>query len=299
MQMTPFFSVVIPTYNRANKLKRTLESVLAQSFIDFEVLVMDDGSTDNTKDMIESFHDPRIIYEWAKNSGGPATPRNRGIDAARSDWICFLDADDIWFPDKLKAVYEVVINNGGVDLVCHDEVKLLEGRELIEKCGPNDANIYQTMLIEGNRVSTSSATVRRDFLNAHKLRFNQSSNYVIVEDFDLWLRIAHCNGRFFFINTSLGKYIIEEDNISSNFTKLHHNFEVLLRDHVYHLQTFQPDKDALWKKIKSGIILARSKQYIINHQYINGAYEFINALKTSIFGTFGYLLLKIVKRLKY
>src|SRR5882672_1834830 len=106
--LRPCFSIVIPTYNRAAKLKLTLDSVIAQTFTDFEVLVMDDGSSDNTREMVESFRDSRIRYQWAPNSGGPATPRNRGIDAAVADWICFLDADDRWYPDKLRRVAQVI-----------------------------------------------------------------------------------------------------------------------------------------------------------------------------------------------
>ena len=109
--MKPFFSVVIPTFNRSPVLKRAIESVLAQSFLDYEILVMDDGSTDDTQAVVESFHDQRICYYWAENSGGPATPRNRGIDAARADWICFLDADDLWYPDKLERVAEEIKRN--------------------------------------------------------------------------------------------------------------------------------------------------------------------------------------------
>ena len=72
------FSVVIPTCNRANMLQRALESVLAQSYDNFEILVMDDGSTDNTAEVVSSFTDPRITYRWNKNFGGPARPRNKG-----------------------------------------------------------------------------------------------------------------------------------------------------------------------------------------------------------------------------
>ena len=85
---TPLFSVVIPTYNRANMLQRALESVLAQSYDNFEILVMDDGSTDNTAEVVASFTDPRITYRWNKNFGGPARPRNKGIALAKGEWIC-------------------------------------------------------------------------------------------------------------------------------------------------------------------------------------------------------------------
>jgi len=86
----PVFSVVVPTYNRAEKVCRAIKSVLNQSFSDFEILVMDDGSTDNTCEVVKELADPRITYEWAKNFGGPAAPRNRGINLAKGKYIAFL-----------------------------------------------------------------------------------------------------------------------------------------------------------------------------------------------------------------
>ena len=109
------FSVVIPTYNRASKIRRAVESVLAQSYENFEILVMDDGSTDNTAEVVASFADPRITYRWDKNFGGPARPRNRGIALAKGEWICFLDADDWWTVDKLQICFDCI--NEKVDLV--------------------------------------------------------------------------------------------------------------------------------------------------------------------------------------
>ena len=296
--MKPFFSIVIPTYNRAGKLKRTLDSVVSQTFADFEVLVMDDGSTDDTKAVVESFHDSRIHYDWAPNSGGPATPRNRGLDAAQADWICFLDADDLWYPDKLKRVAEVIGTTPGFDLVCHAELKsnLATGSKALLKCGPFEPDFYRVMLTLGNRVSTSAAAVRRDFLNEHKLRFNQSPDYVIVEDYDMWLRIAFYGGIFRFMDTPLGEYIIENDNISSNVQRIHHNHLVLLRDHVYNLQTFQPDKDKLWREIIAGFSMSCAKRQFSEGRYVSGVGSLLQALRSSVAGAVRYVFLKASKK---
>jgi glycosyltransferase involved in cell wall biosynthesis len=295
----PRFSIVIPTYNRASQLKATLDSVLAQTFTDFEVLVLDDGSTDGTSDLVKSFDDYRIRYEWAPNSGGPATPRNRGIDGARADWICFLDADDRWYKDKLEKLAEILETTPGLDLICHNEIMsvLATGRKTYSNYGPFAPNFYEVMLRWGNRVSTSATSVRREFLFSHGLRFNQSSDYVIVEDYDMWLRIAFHGGVFHFMSDYCGEYVIADTNISSNMQRAEHNQSVLLRNHVYNVQKFQPDKDRLWREISAGLLISKSKNQIAQKRYILGTGSLIRAFRGSFAGSFRYIASKARNKL--
>lgn len=259
----PFFTVVIPTFNRADKLAATIRSVLEQTFQDFELLVMDDGSTDDTEKMVNSLSDPRVRYEWAPNSGGPATPRNRGIDAASAPWISFLDADDIWYPTRLSEVAQAIAQNPESDVFCHNEMLHVVGNEkTLLKYGPYEKDFYRTMLTQGNRLSTSAVTVRTDFLLKHDLRFNQASDYVAVEDYDLWLHLASQGARFAFITKPLGEYIIENDNISLATMRTHHNQQVLLNDHVYIIQQFESDKDKLWHQIRLRLDIEEGRELL-------------------------------------
>ena len=121
--MKPFFSVVIPTYNCANKIHRAIESVLSQSYSNFEVLVMDDGSTDNTEEIVSSFRDNRIVYDKDSNFGGPARPRNRGIAIAKGDWICFLDSDDFWKKDFLSNAFEFIKKDFDIEVIAFNYYK--------------------------------------------------------------------------------------------------------------------------------------------------------------------------------
>jgi glycosyltransferase involved in cell wall biosynthesis len=255
---------------------------------------MDDGSTDNTEAVVGSFADSRIRYEWAPNSGGPATPRNRGIEAATADWICFLDADDRWYQDKLNKVAETISTNPGLDLVCHNEMMLVlaTGCRRPMNYGPYEPDFYEVMLRLGNRVSTSAASIRRDFLNTHALRFNQSADYVIVEDYDMWLRIALHGGVFYFIEDYYGEYVIADTNISSNLARIEHNHSVLLRDHVYCVQEFQPDKDRLWHEINAGLLITKSKNRIRQKQYFDGVRFLMLALSSSFAGSVKYIASK-------
>lgn len=291
-----FFSVIIPTFNRANKLKRAIQSVLDQTFTDFELLVMDDGSTDDTESVVHAFVDSRIRYEWDQNSGGPATPRNRGIEAARAGWICFLDADDIWYSKKLEIVYRCIQSYPAIDVFCNNEFlrDRSNGKTRLLKYGPYEADFYRKMLVQGNRVSTSTVTARKDFLNCHCLRFNETKDYIALEDYDLWLRIALHGGKFYFIDKVLGEYIIEDHNLSSNTESVRHNREVLLRDHVFGIQSFEPNKKKLWRQIQSRIALGQAKTDLIEGKLKLAIGRTLKALIDSPINTIHHCVSKIV-----
>lgn len=99
----PTVSVVIPTYNRAHLVGRAIQSVLNQTYQDFEIIVVDDGSTDNTEEVVKSFNDPRIRYIRHDQNRGGSAARNTGIKMARGEYIAFQDSDDEWLPEKLES----------------------------------------------------------------------------------------------------------------------------------------------------------------------------------------------------
>ena len=207
-----FFSVIIPTYNRADSLKKSIQSVLNQSFSDFELLVMDDGSHDHTNDVVESFGDLRIIYDWEKNSGGPANPRNRGIKRAIGVWLCFLDSGDIWYKDKLKISYEHINNN--VDIIYHDFKtdiktfiffqKILKGRKLVKPT-------LIDLLVNNNPIINSSVVVRKDIIERVNY-IDESDDMVAAEDYNTWLKVAEITDNFLHIPRVLGVYSILSNN---------------------------------------------------------------------------------------
>ena len=114
----PMISVIIPTYNRAHIISRSIKSVLCQTYQDFELIIMDDGSTDNTEEIVKYFDDSRIRYIRRKiNSGGPVIPTNEGIEAARGEYIAIQDSDDEWLQEKLEKqikVFEDTTPNVGI-----------------------------------------------------------------------------------------------------------------------------------------------------------------------------------------
>ena len=130
MNQFSFFSVVIPTYNCCELLKRALTSVFSQTYQNFEIIVVDNSSTDNTKTVVKNFKNDRIKYIEVNNNGVIAYSRNKGIENSRGEWIVFLDSDDVWKPEKLEKVGDAIIKNPGVILFCHDEWHVDNGKKI-------------------------------------------------------------------------------------------------------------------------------------------------------------------------
>jgi len=213
--MNPFFSVIIPTYNRSQELKRSVESVLSQSFGNFEILVMDDGSTDDTQKVVSTLNDPRIIYDWEKNFGGPARPRNRGVAKARGEWICFLDADDTWLPYKLEACYQHIDERVDFiynDLEINEEKKSLFNKS-IRRTRQLKKPVIMDLLLNDNAISNSSVVVRKNILDRIG-KIDEKVEMIASEDYNTWLRIASITDKFLYIKKVLGCYAVTESNIS-------------------------------------------------------------------------------------
>ena len=213
--MKPLISIIIPTYQRCSRLKIALESVLSQTFQNYEILIMDDGSKDGTREMVHSFKDDRIIYNWENNSGCPANPRNRGIKAARGEWVAFLDSDDWWTFDKLKNCMHH--NNNQVDFIYHD-VKIVSKNQNIFKrkmikTGQLKKPVLIDLLLSGNMICNSSVIVRRNLLISVGF-IDERKELVAAEDYHTWLKITKLTDKFLYIPQSLGFYLEHHQNLS-------------------------------------------------------------------------------------
>lgn len=247
------FSVVIPTYNSSKTINKTITSVLMQKYKNFEIIVVDDGSNDNTVSKVKQISDSRIRVFKIKRSGGPAKPRNYGINKSISEWICFLDSDDLWDPNKLKILAQL-IKQSNFDIICHNEYILKLGKKKIQKYGPFQKNFYKTLLINGNRLSTSATMISKKFLSKNNLKFNESKKFVSVEDYDLWMLCAKKKANFLFIEDVLSTYIVNNEGISQNHYKHLNSFKSLLKHHVFEIQNFENNKK-LWEYFEKKIEL--------------------------------------------
>jgi len=292
MDSLPFFSVVVPTYNRVDILSKSLNSVISQSFQDFELIIVDNGSTDGTKEWLgANYSDHRIRYYYQKGTGSPAGPRNSGIGFANGDWICFLDSDDLWNINKLEVVRQTIEKNKKADVVCHNERLSMMGKDsgVVLHYGPYEKDFYRAMLLGGNRLSTSATCVRNSFLKEHDLLFNTSPDFAIVEDYDLWLRLAQKGAIFNFIKEPLGEYVVEEGCLSLNSPRMRNNIETMLRSHVFQLQDFNNNKNRLWSIIVFRLNVQDAKHEIIEGKYMRAIFRLFILIFTSPFGMLYYI----------
>ena len=217
MTTTPLVSIVIPTYNHADMLRRAVQSVVSQSYTNWNAVVVNNFSTDNTIDIVSEFNDSRISLVNFRNEGVIASSRNKGIELATGEFVAFLDSDDTWSPAKLEAC--VALLNKGADVVCHAEYWIDEnGHSRLVTYGPKNAATRHSLIYHGNRVSTSATMVRTSLLREVG-GFDTSPELISTEDYDLWVRLAENNARFEFIDDPLGEYYRHDNNVSANLEK--------------------------------------------------------------------------------
>jgi teichuronic acid biosynthesis glycosyltransferase TuaG len=256
----PRFSVVIPTHQAAAFIGRTIQCVLDQTIADYEIVIVDNGSTDGTDAIVAAFGDPRITYRWQEDSGRPANTRNVAISLAKGEYVAFLDADDLWVPTKLERVEATLDSGPGIDLVAHGvRVVTPGGRVVGERVYElAEGDPYAQLLYRGNFLTTSAVTVRRSILIAEDC-FDERDDYVTCEDYDLWLRIARDGGRLAVLTEILGDYMAHSGGASADLGRHYDNqFHVL--DAHYGALAATGDLDvraALYRRTRARLALVR------------------------------------------
>jgi len=234
--LTVQVSVVIPTYNRANTIESSIWSALNQTYPIFEVLVCDDGSTDDTESIVKSIEDERVKWLPGEHSGRPATPRNRGVKVATGEWLAFLDSDDEWDQNKVQ-LQLTYAEKFGTRAVCSNAHRFLPEQGIVGRyleC-QKDILTFEDLII-GNYVICSSAMIHRSLLPiVHG--FPEETELRALEDYALWLRTATQTG-FAFVNQPLVTY---RDTPNSSI-RAHSQNGWVQRKHVFSnfLQWAQP-----------------------------------------------------------
>lgn len=187
--MMPTISVVIPTYNRAGMVGAAIQSVLEQTYSDWELIVVDDGSQDNTAEVVAGYADSRIRYIYQENRKLPGA-RNTGIQASQGDYVAFLDSDDLFLPDKLRLQATILATKVDVGLVASGWSEVDSHGQILRTLLPWQLRreLGFSHWLYGCPFIVPSVLMRRTWLDTAGL-FDEEQHY--VEDWDLWLRLAY------------------------------------------------------------------------------------------------------------
>ena len=259
--MNPRVSVVIPTYNRKAVLLESIASVRQQSFGDLEILVCDDGSSDDSREAVLAVAaaDSRVRWIAGEHCGAPGLVRNRGIRAATGEWIAFQDSDDLWIPDKLEKQMAVLRNAPDAQFIyAHAAAILPDGSRLRMTPFriPRQGRIFETLLMY-SMVHPQTMMVRRSLLDQVGY-FNEDLGLRIVEDYELVLRLAAA-APFHFVDEDLVLYRTQPDSISADLFRSIDEYEQVLKSIIARFDV----PDAIAREALCRIELRRYKNHLL------------------------------------
>jgi glycosyltransferase involved in cell wall biosynthesis len=222
----PLVSIVMATYNRANSIKRAIESALAQSYENLELIIVDDGSTDHTKSVVEPcLKDPRVRYFYKENQGSNVYPMNRGVEISGGKYVAILDDDDIWSDkDKIKKQVEFLEKNKEYVLVGGGAIKIdRNGKEIVRYLMPEkDKDIRQKILISSMFVHVSVLFKKDAFVEVG----GYDEQFGGAADWDLWMKLGRI-GKFYNIPEYLVTYTAHRADSLGYVEKNHKKLEWL------------------------------------------------------------------------
>ncbi len=266
MNKTPTFSVIIPTFNRALTIGRAIDSVLGQTFTDWELIIVDDGSTDETKLIVSQYKDSRIIYFWQENQERSAA-RNQGVEIASSSWICFLDSDDAFMPHHLFSFYNGMLDFPGYDMYRTGFV-IMDQEEVVKQSNVKPSSEFHN-------------TYPNDYIfiyafNRQVFKYEKfDERFIYIEDMHFLLRIT---SRFSYLQLPYHTYRYYyaphiNGRLSRNFKIILYNLNICIDDML--LFEDNPIRKFLqWTKIVNVMLyllgcIKFDKMEIINGLYLN------------------------------
>lgn len=261
MEKNPLVSVITPAYNAESYLRDTIQSVLNQTYANFEHIIIDDGSTDNTRNIAQSFSDPRVRYLFQKNSG-QSTARNNGIAAAKGKYIAFLDADDFFLPEKLSAQINYLESNPDCDF-CYCKIYHFfhrkPGKTYYFKMEHPSGYVFRELL-KGNFINPLSVVLRKNILEKHG---GFGPDYRWADEQYLWLKLAFQKAKFCYVDKALGYCRLHPESFTNRPQYLQKSQEDYLRI-LELMKTWVKEEDVkalglrkFEEKIKGRIILGK------------------------------------------
>lgn len=244
MHSIPLVSIILPTFNRKDTIQRSVNSVLNQSFSDFELIIVDDASTDSTREMLKCIHDNRIEFITHSNQRGAGAARNTGIAKARGEYIAFQDSDDEWMQNKLKDQLMIINSNKNIGAVFSPYL-LINNTDIEQKpskiISGMQGNIFRNIL-GGSFVGTPTLLVRRSVFEKSGV-FNEKLK--TLEDWELVIRMAKCC-HFACIKKFLLKAYATSESVSSNDQLMLQTVQEIIKIHRIDYDSYPQAEAKLW-----------------------------------------------------
>ncbi len=294
------FSVIIPLYNGAGFIKGALDSVLSQTNRDYEIVICDDGSKDDSGQMVESYirDHPEVSINYIRQENrGLGGARNTAMRNAKGDIIALLDQDDIWYPQKLASL-DKAFEETGADIICHEEDVLKCGKKVGRSyCCTEDNDMFRRLLFRGNCLSTSATAFKRSvfvnigFFSEDKKRLH------FVEDYEYWLRAAFAGYKFGFIKDVLGAYVLHEDNISRTKIRAMVDGEInVIVDNFKRLDPVTlPDRFRINRR-KASVYAGGANAYLMKGDIVRALSLFLLSLMMNPFHFIEYPVKKVLSK---
>ena len=220
MKNNIFFSIILPTYNRSDKINRAIDSVIQQTFTNWELIIIDNNSSDNTKEIVNNYNNKKISFYKIQNNGVIAKSRNFGIQKSNGIFLSFLDSDDWWDSKKLEFVYEE--SKKGYPFIYHNHF-VYSPKRFIKKrkiyCKHFSKPIFSNLIKLGPSFATSSVSVNKSEFKKIQY-FDDDKKYIAWEDFDAWLKLSMNVSNFQMIDKTLTTICLDETNFLNDKLKL-------------------------------------------------------------------------------
>jgi glycosyltransferase involved in cell wall biosynthesis len=298
LNKSPFFSIIIPCYNIVGIIGPTLETLVNQTFTDFEIIFVNDGSIDNTLNTLTDFqlkikNKVTIINQENKGLGAA---RNSGIKVSNGKYIALLDADDTWTNNKLDMLFQFINLNNKFDLYCHNELTVTQNGNFIKNNIYGPFTLFEDLFYKGNCLSPSAVVLNN---NVFKIvgYFSEDRDFHGVEDYDFWLRVSLNNLNIAYVPDYLGYYVIHNNNMSTSLNFFDSEEKLLLS----YIIRFMPDVLNNKVRVKKRLLFFYSSK--LYHYIRHGNYSFLTIYFKNIFKIIFcfdvFLLNKRIKIYKY
>lgn len=263
-------SIVLPSYNRAHILPKAVESILRQTYKDFELIIVDDGSSDNTCEVVKSFDDNRIVYVHQENAGA-CVARNNGIDHARGEYIAFQDSDDIWHQDKLEKQLKILQEKNADIVFCR--MNRMSGGKIVGLVSDYFKEGFLSKDVMPMSIGTQTLIGKSQVFKQEKF----DPEMPRFQEFELLVR-AQKEFSIYCMEEPLADYIIQGDSLSVNPLKYMQAWNLMLKKHPDFLERYKSSRDRIACDVMRNAFMTADRK--LRRQMIAMAFKFKTSPRT-------------------